>query len=1436
MRPGPGLVVMALAFISGARRASTSSSSSGSSSSSLLLTTTGGTTTDSTTETGTRATTIPPAITTTTATLSATAATLPSTYDSASGSSESFNFNAGGGFTFLLPTFHDGSPGDGGRPSSSDTADHSNSHHTHSHSHTNTPIHSYAHHADDRPPLNFDFYRRPTLHAPNDDDDDESLLASSTRRARSVDEATRQAGGQDIDGRGTGGGGSGSSSGGGTESAAVVPESSEATLISENDDVEPDTEQEQEQEREREEDNSGLPVQYASSRALEEDTDTEADADVVADEDIFALVAEDDLLSEESFDRLIKLSEDAETAAAEEEDYNLSLTQPQQQPQSDQKLEQPELEPEPEPEPESQQQDESRLVDESVLHAQHNEQHAEEESISISNNNKRETGEERSRGNDAYASHLIAIAQRDGGTLAAAVATPTTTNPATTTTATTASKPAVDLKKSILGTATAITRLNPWISACDLAQPGITGTDLQGQCSAGTLPMAWVDEGPGPPICPRSCAEQQPTDSSPSSSASSSHAADNKVKYFRNANTINYKSRLSHSSSSSSSNNNNKAMSRMRREREWQLEGANDAATEMAATTTEREQELELDMEEELEASTLAATSSSSNVDELDEQSMPTLLYSHLQTHEQLSANEQQQQQQQQQQPQQQQQQCLDYLGDAAETSPQHLCGLRSPGQLLARLRSLRLRHCCERSVFSALHTLALNATLTDRNECVRLLSDLLEVDALSNRITCELAEILFRFDCRQVYSLINQCDDCKEAYRRWVCSTLVPYFAEPQDVDAAPPPPTTTKPKTQQQTTTPADDLANRGPMAAGVKSKRAARSAGVQGAAVVVVGVGVGGSDGINGIKHKSQKLISNNNKSNNGNNMNERQINQQHDEDIEPQHKATATATATVESERDNDESERESESVAQAFYNVVGIGQHQSQAQKRQQPQPQPQTAPQSQLQLQPQSQDSKRKDNNSRAAKAGQQQFNNFISTANNADPSAADPVISKLQKRSTRKAEFRKRRRIRPCLSVCQTVEQKCPYLLPADRAPALPTQYAGEPTFVCLDQNIPETGEQLKKSSYGPNDCCYSYCNGPTAGICTICQDFAMPTSTTANANSNSNSSSNASGHRVHNITLTMSSPAGEHARAASVSVALRNVSGAEKMAGGELLERLPYYARHESIYYYDDDDDEGSVMPEVALSDGCAAVPSVSSRCEIPYYASGVAPSPPTQLLVWLSALLGLLSSCGAARQRCARSRSSSSATGRVDCAASCHELLASSSMSSGERARERERERGDSPRRCRDGSVKGNGSARSFTASLQAWAWAWAWAWASPTNWAWSCLGAWLWVWVWVWPVNTYKVMCRKVRYFRGGSRSKLKIERIRDGDGEGEGEMRSRDSRIINYRDLQQLIRIKCSDRNRNARNYRYFYYYNYNINDWWRRWKWFVKGTIAIGAL
>lgn len=63
-------------------------------------------------------------------------------------------------------------------------------------------------------------------------------------------------------------------------------------------------------------------------------------------------------------------------------------------------------------------------------------------------------------------------------------------------------------------------------------------------------------------------------------------------------------------------------------------------------------------------------------------------------------------------------------------------------------------------------------------------------------------------------------------------------------------------------------------------------------------------------------------------------------------------------------------------------------------------------------------------------------------------------VCSSLVPHYTRSGE-----RVRPCLSVCEDVEQQCPYLLPDQTIlpgeAAHPTpQYAGEPTFLCLGKS----------------------------------------------------------------------------------------------------------------------------------------------------------------------------------------------------------------------------------------------------------------------------------------------------------------------------------------------------------------------------------------------
>nr|XP_033325439.1 uncharacterized protein LOC117219964 [Megalopta genalis] len=192
----------------------------------------------------------------------------------------------------------------------------------------------------------------------------------------------------------------------------------------------------------------------------------------------------------------------------------------------------------------------------------------------------------------------------------------------------------------------------------------------------------------------------------------------------------------------------------------------------------------------------------------------------------------------------------------------------------------LRLRHCCEHAVVNALAPGKggpFENVLNGGSKCADALDKLLLVDKLAARLHCEFEEVLARYDCAQPYSVIFNCTHCKEAYRKWVCSSLVPYFAHggPQDSDT---------------------------------------------------LGTSRTGS----------------------------------------------------------------------------------------------------------------------------------------------------------------------RLRPCRSFCQSVEQRCPYLLPGDRAPAYPTQYAGEPTFLCRDPNIEETGEQAARALHnsGEDECCFRVCSEekPGSGICANC------------------------------------------------------------------------------------------------------------------------------------------------------------------------------------------------------------------------------------------------------------------------------------------------------------------------------------------------------------
>lgn len=106
-------------------------------------------------------------------------------------------------------------------------------------------------------------------------------------------------------------------------------------------------------------------------------------------------------------------------------------------------------------------------------------------------------------------------------------------------------------------------------------------------------------------------------------------------------------------------------------------------------------------------------------------------------------------------------QQCLEYLGDHMDNSPEKLCK-NSQQEITNKIRTLRLKYCCERNVYSSLHNEGLIDVINGGKGCINTLKNLIDSDALASRITCGLNEILFRYDCRQVYSIKHNCYDCK--------------------------------------------------------------------------------------------------------------------------------------------------------------------------------------------------------------------------------------------------------------------------------------------------------------------------------------------------------------------------------------------------------------------------------------------------------------------------------------------------------------------------------------------------------------------------------------------------------------------------------------------------------------------------------------------------
>lgn len=63
--------------------------------------------------------------------------------------------------------------------------------------------------------------------------------------------------------------------------------------------------------------------------------------------------------------------------------------------------------------------------------------------------------------------------------------------------------------------------------------------------------------------------------------------------------------------------------------------------------------------------------------------------------------------------------------------------------------------------------------------------------------------------------------------------------------------------------------------------------------------------------------------------------------------------------------------------------------------------------------------------------------------------------------------------RIKPCISFCERVEQRCPYLHPITKE-----QYGGQPVFICKDPNIPFVREITPDILYSEANKCYDLCH----------------------------------------------------------------------------------------------------------------------------------------------------------------------------------------------------------------------------------------------------------------------------------------------------------------------------------------------------------------------
>ncbi|KAL3281199.1 hypothetical protein HHI36_004415 [Cryptolaemus montrouzieri] len=99
--------------------------------------------------------------------------------------------------------------------------------------------------------------------------------------------------------------------------------------------------------------------------------------------------------------------------------------------------------------------------------------------------------------------------------------------------------------------------------------------------------------------------------------------------------------------------------------------------------------------------------------------------------------------------------QCLYYL---KESHKEEVCGSDLGAERRREvLHGLRMRHCCEHAVDEALPEIAFRGGAP----CRQMLDDLLVLDNLAGQAACTHADLLSRYDCGQIYSIVHHCKHC---------------------------------------------------------------------------------------------------------------------------------------------------------------------------------------------------------------------------------------------------------------------------------------------------------------------------------------------------------------------------------------------------------------------------------------------------------------------------------------------------------------------------------------------------------------------------------------------------------------------------------------------------------------------------------------------------